>query len=169
MGGGVWTETSSMRQARFGHTATLLPDGRVLVVGGCSGDGALATAEIYDPKAGFWTVASDMVAARIGHTATLLPGTDGLVLVTGGSGGQVEDVPLRSAELYRPDEERGEWMPVSMMSIGRKDHTATLLGGGDVLVVGDDSAEIYRAGRAAWESVASPTTKTSPPPSRVAV
>ncbi len=54
---GSWTATGSMIEARIGHTATLLPDGMVLVAGGFSGDGShpIASAELYDPGSGSWT------------------------------------------------------------------------------------------------------------------
>src|SRR5205823_3379218 len=68
--------------ARSNHTATLLDDGRVLIVGGSGDHGPLATAWLYDPANGHWTRAPDMSAARRGHTATKL--RDGRVLVVGG-------------------------------------------------------------------------------------
>ena len=72
-----------MREARSGHTATLLADGRVLVTGGSIvHDSATSTAEIYDPAAGTWTLVAPDVDGRVGHTATLLD--DGTVLVSGG-------------------------------------------------------------------------------------
>ena len=48
---GTWTPTGSLNTARTNHTATLLPNGRVLVAGGL-GSGALASAELYDPATG---------------------------------------------------------------------------------------------------------------------
>ena len=72
-----------MATARDYHTATLLPDGRVLVAGGFDNDKRpLASAEVYDPSNGTWTAAGSMKVARVAHTATLLP--DGRVLVAGG-------------------------------------------------------------------------------------
>src|SRR5262249_13866999 len=78
-----WEYTGSLKTARFHHTATLLPDGRVLVVGGEQGRGnPLASAELYDPATGTFSETSSLSTARDGHTATLLP--NGLVLVAGG-------------------------------------------------------------------------------------
>ena len=53
--GGTWTSTAGMIEARAGHTATLLPDGAVLVAGGYTLDSSssrLASAELYDPGSG---------------------------------------------------------------------------------------------------------------------
>ena len=88
MGTHTFTPTGSMADARYGHTATLLTDGRVLVVGGADlmdGIDNLATAEIYDPYTGVWTRTGSMAQGRASHTATLL--LDGRVLITGGFGG----------------------------------------------------------------------------------
>src|SRR5215471_16294672 len=49
-----WEYTGSLNAARFHHTATLLPDGRVLVAGGEDGYNALASVELYDPATGIW-------------------------------------------------------------------------------------------------------------------
>jgi hypothetical protein len=94
---GTFTPVAPMLQGRSGHTATLLPDGRVLVVGGygpmpgtepwaADDAGAHATAEIYDPSTGRWSEAGRMAGGRYLHTA--IP-TEGGVLVVGGQGGQV--------------------------------------------------------------------------------
>ncbi|MBI1872909.1 MAG: hypothetical protein HYS05_03350 [Acidobacteria bacterium] len=98
---GQWSATGRMTDRRADHTATLLPDGKVLVAGGhrgdvvyYAGDGrvydprfdanitVLRTAELYDPVSGQWRATSDMNASRYGHTAALL--ANGNVLVAGG-------------------------------------------------------------------------------------
>jgi len=83
------------------HTATLLPDGRVLVVGGSGPDGALASAELWDPETASFGPAGSLAQARGHHTATLLP--DGRVLIVGGKG--VDDDFFASAELWQPGDE----------------------------------------------------------------
>ena len=80
-----WTTTGSMQTGRFDHTATLLPNGKVLVAGGFGTNSitlAMASAELYDPASGTWTTTGSLNTARDFHTATLLP--NGKVLVAGG-------------------------------------------------------------------------------------
>ncbi len=93
---GTWAPTGSITAARQGHTATLLPNGQVLVAGGDTclygGCPALASAELYNPATGTWAPTGSMNVARSHHTATLLP--NGQVLAAGGDAG--------SAELYNP-------------------------------------------------------------------
>ena len=70
-----------MNFSRLQHIATLLLDGRVLIVGGRNGQDVLTSAEIFDPSTGSWTVIGGLGAPTTTHTATLL--TDGRVLVAG--------------------------------------------------------------------------------------
>ncbi len=136
-----------MHYARVSHTATLLSNGQVLVVGGFSGVGDyLASAELYDPTTGVWTTTGSLATARYHHTATLL--SNGQVLVAGGIG---VAGTLATAELYDPA--TGVWMPTRSMANAREEHTATLLFSGNVLVSGGDdypnpivaSSELYKS------------------------
>jgi hypothetical protein len=71
---GKWTETGSMNVARYGHTATLLHNGKVLVAGGEDAKGDyLSSAELYDPATGKWTETGSMSAASAGSEAVLQP------------------------------------------------------------------------------------------------
>ncbi len=149
----TWIETGSMATARYGHTATLLRDGTVLVVG--AGEGQ--TAELYDPTSGRWATTETMVEGRVNHIATLL--SDGKVLVAGGSGSL--GLPVASAELY--DSASGRWTATGPMLETRANHTATLLPDGTVLVVGGAidpdgegvlaSAEAYDPGAGSWTAI----------------
>jgi Kelch motif len=147
---GTWRSTGSMAVARKLHTATLLPDGKVLVAGGVdSNDDAafksLASAELYDPRAGTWSATGSMIHPRAWHTATLLP--NGLVLVAGGQcpGLYEKGCPrgdpsgaIADAELYDP--KTGTWTATGSMTSPRYEHTATLLADGKVLVAGAELA-----------------------------
>src|SRR6266481_8211280 len=84
---GTFTLTGSMATARDLQTATLLNNGKVLVVGGIDNSSALPSAELYDPATGTFTATGSMATARNLHTATLL--NNGKVLVVGGEGGNI--------------------------------------------------------------------------------
>ena len=72
---------SSLNTGRSSHTATILPDGKVLVAGGYN-RAYLNSAELYDPLLNTWPTLTSMNTAREYHTATMLP--NGKVLVAGG-------------------------------------------------------------------------------------
>ena len=142
---GVFTPTGDMNEPRTGHTATLLPNGQVLIVGGWSVGGRTATAELYDPQSRRFRYAASMVAPRASMTATLLP--DGRVLIAGGD--SARNTPQLIAEIYDPVADR--FAQSASLNQGRSAHTATLLNDGNVLFVGGtsgndtvlQSAEIY--------------------------
>ena len=139
---GTFGATGDMGTARFGHSATRLPDGRVLIAGGWDANGySLNSAEIYDPAAGKFTAASHMTVGRSLHTATLLQ--NGKVLIAGGVNSQPgSGETLAAGELYDPGS--GTFTRVGSMSIGRSWHKAALLANGQVLIVpGSDGAD-YR-------------------------
>jgi hypothetical protein len=140
---GTFTPTGDLTVPRWGHTATLLPDGRVLITGGSqtANVSALASAELFDPASGTFTPTGDLAVPRLGHTATLLP--DGRVLVAGGIETRDASV-LASAELYDPG--TGTFTPTGHMTSARALQTATLLTDGRVLVAGgSDTAVESRA------------------------
>jgi len=127
-----------MAVARFGHTATTLPDGRVLVVGGTQEDSPVA-AEIWDPGTGtFLPSGTPLVERNWGHTATLLP--DGRVLFVGGQSAagigtyDMTLVELAVAEVWDPRTD--EFTEAGALEIGRVFHTASPLPDGRVLVTG---------------------------------
>lgn len=121
-----FARTGSLTADRAGHTATLLQDGRVLIAGGWGDHGALASAELYDPRAGRFSQTGSMRTARWHHTATLLP--DGRVLIAGGGDA--------SAERYDP--RTGTFSPTGSMSVPRGYHSATLMLDGRVLIAGGE-------------------------------
>jgi uncharacterized repeat protein (TIGR02543 family) len=149
----VFTTGASMAAARSSHTTTLLPNGKVLVVGGWTGSAALASAEIYDPAGNSWSSAGTLNIAREGHTATLLP--NGKVLIVGGLN---SSGTLTSNELYDPAS--NSWSnAIDPLKSARYVHTATLLPNGKVLVVGglNGSAlvvtELYDPASNSWSTV----------------
>lgn len=139
---GTWSATGSLNSARAQATSSILPDGKILIIGGINGGGPLATAEIYDPVAGtFSFTVGAMSTARGEHADAILP--DGRVLVMGGYNGS--GTPLASAEIFNPA--TGLFSPTGAMSQARYGHTGTTLGG-KVLVFGGFAA----GGNAALQS-----------------
>jgi len=128
---------STTLEPRTSPTATLLPNGKILIAGGswctssvCNGFDPLASAELFDPLTETFSGTGSMSIARTGHTATLL--NNGTVLVTGGvNPGLGSD---RTAEIYNPA--TGNFMLVGNMVKGRAWHTASPLGDGRVLISG---------------------------------
>ena len=166
----TWTALPPMSVARSHHTATLLPDGKVLVVGG---ENLLylvePTAEVYDPAANTWTLTRlAPISPRSQHTATLLP--SGLVLVAGGF--DIIDgvlTPLSTAELYDPvlhttstTDLNGvttttitgglEFTATTPMAFTHYGQSATRLADGHVVIVGGNTSqtELFDATTATW-------------------
>jgi hypothetical protein len=133
--------SSSLAYPRLQHTATLLPSGKVLVVGGGYGpdivDGyfIVAQAELFDPVTATFTGAG--MDGRDDHIASLLPNGD--VLLVGGETGYSSSPPFTSilspiVELRKSD--TGLFVPTGSMALGREAFTATLLNDGRMLIAG---------------------------------
>jgi N-acetylneuraminic acid mutarotase len=129
---GAWSFTGNLNAPLGAHTATLLPNGQVLVAGGYVDD-FLHSAELYDTQTGTWSLTGSLNTGIYLHTASLLP--DGKVLVVGGITriGNRIGTPV-SSELYDPS--TGTWSLTSNPNTPRSSHTATLLSDGNVLIVG---------------------------------
>ena len=132
-----WTELESMTQSRMSHSAVKLIDNRILVTGGMEsvtmGD-TLSSSEIYDPLKNSWLKVADLTRARLGHRSTLLP--DGRILVTGGTTVVEGDLlgPETTAEIYDPI--LNKWSLIATDLVARKDHSAVLIPGGKVILIG---------------------------------
>jgi hypothetical protein len=153
----TWSPSPQTYDFRDYHTATLLPNGKVLVAGGNQGgdqNPSYKTTEIYDPATNTWSRAKDMIFARQNHFAILLP--SGKVLV--GSGTARDGWLLTSTELYDPA--TNTWTQSGDMLNAHLGVTPVLLPGGQVLIVGGnnnsswESAEEYNPQTGAWQSVA---------------
>ena len=169
-GAAAFGTNDPMTSARCLHSATLLTNGCVLVVGGYGNsiNGYLNSAELFNPATGAWSSAGTLPPigtypnAHVGHTATLL--TNGLVIVAGG----MDAVNLfSSAELFNPNSL--SWTFTGFMNIPRAYHTATLLTNGMVLVAGGlgccystnsslASAELYNPASGTWTNTGSMTS-----------
>jgi len=160
---GTWTITGSMATARKSHTATLLANGQVLVVGGLGNNNpqapCLASGELYNPSTGRWSATGSMAATRFLQGATLLQ--NGRVLVAGGnicwgySGGSS---PGTSAEIYDPSS--GNWTATGSLNYARAGAQLTLLQNGEALIAAGSSlsgaqgtAELFSNGH--WSLTAS--------------
>lgn len=163
---GTWTPTGNLTMPRANHTATLLPNGKVLVVGGVDWDEGgpiYDSAELYDPATGIWSVTGSLTTARSDHTATLL--ANGKVLVAGGLLLNRDYFVTNSAELYDPS--TGNWSTTGSLNTTRHGQTATLLPDGKVLVAGGSStsnvsntslntAELYDPASGTWSPTKHP-------------
>jgi hypothetical protein len=115
---------------RARHTATLLPNGKVLIVGSDQ-SGVLASAELYDPATGTFAWTGSMSTAR--HSQAATPLSNGKVLVTGGWNGSTG---VATTEIYDPA--LGTFSPAGDMNGARWAHTATALPNGSVLITGGE-------------------------------
>ncbi|AKV00137.1 Kelch domain protein [Labilithrix luteola] len=179
-----WRKTGDLTTARYGHTATLLSDGTVLVVGGENAKRAMmASVEIFDPQTETWRDGPSLPEPRSNHVAVALVG--GKVLVVGGGKNAPIGQPLgegvtASALLFDPAS--GAFSATGQMHHARSHFRAVRLPSGQVLVAGGGgdvqesptdcagspycgpfgkaqaSAEIYDPASGEWSEVASMAT-----------
>lgn len=147
---GSFTATGLMTQFRYGHTATLLNNGKVLLAGGFNGN-SLQDAELFDPTTRTFSPTGLMGSPRANHSAALL--NDGTVLVAGGLNSTTLSGGIATADVF--DTATDMFMPTGSMGAARFLHTATRLNNGQVLITGgqtnvtvptvfDKSAELYK-------------------------
>lgn len=157
----TWFPVASPSQTRTGPTATLLPDGKVLLAGGFGDSTNMASTELFDPRADTWTAAAPMLVGRSDQAATLLD--DGEVLVVGGSEAAEPFERPQTAELYDPAS--NAWTVIGSPPEFQRAQSMTLLQGGEVLLVGLFGPQLYDASRGAaiydpasssWRAVAAP-------------
>jgi hypothetical protein len=154
---GLLAPAAPMLEPRSGQSATLLPDGKVLIAGGMRrNQDFYKSAELYDPTTGKFQPTGEMSLRRVGHIAVLL--RSGKVLIAGGWVGQGG---TDSAELYDPA--TGRFTVIARMTTRRGGPSATLLADGDVLIAGGEdandhslpSAEIFRVKTLSFQPVGS--------------
>ncbi len=154
-------ETGSLNTARYLHTATLLPNGKVLVAGGFGLGGNLTSAELYDPASGTWT-ATGSLATRHGmltrRRCCLMARCSSQAVTTAPSAlSRAQNSTIRRA---------GRWTATGSLDTARYCHTATLLRNGKVLVAGGfgldsvslTSAELYDPASGTWTATGSLNT-----------
>ncbi|HET9407547.1 MAG TPA: Ig-like domain repeat protein [Candidatus Sulfotelmatobacter sp.] len=132
---GNWTTTSNLSQARSNAASVLLADGRILIIGGDGGSGALQSAEFFGTD-GTVSAAAAMNGARSRHFAVVMG--DGRVLVGGGTttGGGTTN----TAEIYDPS--ANSWTQISPLTTARANATAAVLQDGRVLIAGGDNSGV---------------------------
>jgi hypothetical protein len=132
--------SSLMTTERRAHTATILSDGRVLIVGGENAAGGYQnSAEIFDPATNSFSQTGSLAIGRADHAAVRL--ADGRVLITGG---RTTTGATNTTEIF--DSAAGAFTSGPAMSVARSGNSATLFADGRVLIAGGDengSAEIF--------------------------
>jgi uncharacterized protein YjdB len=155
---------NTLNTARVGHTATLLSNGQVLIVGGYDpSTGLISDAELYDPVSQVFIDLGNTNSPRFHHAVTLLQ--NGQVLITGGQTDPIPSGAYNTAEIFNPT----TWTFTSVssnMTSGREGHAATLLNDGTVLITGGDvpgsgslsTAEIYNPSSGAFTAISAAMT-----------
>lgn len=129
---GTWTFTGNLHTSRDGHTATLLPNGTVVVAGGELNNMAEASSEVYSQSTGSWSTVGSLNVARVNASAILL--AQGTALVMGGCVANCQTSTTATAEIYNPTSRT--WSLTGNMLTGRAYFGAVMLPGGKILAVG---------------------------------
>jgi hypothetical protein len=133
---GSFAAVGNINTPRQFHTATLLPDGKVLIAGGKDASGNLLTsAELFDPQTNTFHATGAMSIPRAEHSAVLL--RNGKILI---AGGRTFDPAIKSAELYDPN--NGTFTTIASQTNSTHSNVAALLSDGRVLLQ-DENADIY--------------------------
>lgn len=156
---GLWEDPPSLSTTRILHSASLLKDASVLIVGGESdpldspdAEPVLATVERF--SAGKVENLASLHEARASHTASVLH--DGTVLVAGGF--DAKQKALASVEIW--DNTAQAWHTAPPLQQARYGHSASLLGDGRVMIAGGvgsqglpiNSVELWEPGAHAWSA-----------------
>jgi hypothetical protein len=157
---GAWSAAAANVIPRLGHAASLLHDGRVLVVGGvpfASSCEPIALAEVYDPSVDRWSRTSQ-IPVPVGRGTAAVTLSDGRVLISGG--GTACGDEYSSAALFDPS--TNMWSRTAAMEVPAQFHIATLLADGRVLVSGT-STSAYDASTGLWAPLGDPRPLTEVP------
>jgi YVTN family beta-propeller protein len=164
---GTFSETGSPAGIRYGHTATQLVDGRILITGGQGENGCDPVcgypriAEIYDPAKGSFTTVGKMSTGRYMAAAALLP--NGRVLIAGGYNyDNGANSYLTTAEIFDPA--TATFSPTGAMNLGRTGHSATVLANGTVLIAGGSNGQQLTATAEIYDPATGVFTMTAPMP-----
>ena len=153
-GANEFVPTSPLNNVANGHTATLLDDGDIIVIG--------IDVEIYDSDTRVWTVKTPMNLPRLGHSTTLLE--NNTIVVVGGS---VNNDAVGNVEIYNIADD--VWTNSNPIQLPRIEHRATLLDNGKILISGGgetspsfkslSSAELFDPVSEVWSSAGSMTDR----------
>lgn len=163
---GTWSTFTQLASGRVGHSATLYTTSsgavNVMVAGGYNETNGILTTTERGTGTGAWTAGTygGATLRRTNHTMTRL--SNGRLVMAGGFGGSASDTTHNTCRLY--NNSLNSWGTTVNLNVARRDHTATLLLDGRILVAGGvgtsnaalDSAEAYTASPAAWANIASP-------------
>ena len=127
-----WRAKGRLNQEGLGHTVTLLPDGKVLLVGGTDLGEVFSRTELYDPAIENW-IKRRRLAFRPGSAQRYLA-----CRWAGAGGGRFwRNKSHKQCGIYDPGS--GSFQVTGSMKVARVSHTATLLNSGKVLIVGGDA------------------------------